>query len=400
MLCCLSLPWEDPKAADEQQAVASNGFATSGYPGQRRSHNQDPVPFTPIHDNNSLPHFKPQDSDVEIVSVTVPAGISAGETIHVLHPDRSGRIIEAVVPSGVKPGAKFFVHAPLQKTPSMSALAPPMDSPISQSISNSGYEQYSQSMIPTPVPPPSSALLSPPMTAQPVLPPQNQHIFSEIPPPFSQALDRNPSTRYKASNPSTSSSRPSPIHTSPPLPQGNNNYSQTNISMRLVKVKVPPGTKPFSTIHVQIPGENRLVAAQVPPDCTEFHIQYDPTETPTSAILQSPMAQQILSPPAQLLQPEAKLLRVQVPPGTPAGSLLHVQVPNEAGRLIEARVPPNATEFHVSYVPHSQQRTQPYHSSRNQQSGGWESSVLPITGGIASAVVGGMIYDHFAHSRR
>lgn len=45
---------------------------------------------------------------------------------------------------------------------------------------------------------------------------------------------------------------------------------------KLLKVQVPPNAKPGSTIHVRIPGEgDRVLAAQVPPNCSEFHVQYD-----------------------------------------------------------------------------------------------------------------------------
>ena len=165
--------------------------------------------------------------------------------------------------------------------------------------------------------------------------------------------------------------------------------------MRLVKVTVPPGTEPGSTIHVQVPGENRLVAAQVPPHCTEFHVQYDPRETPTSTVLESPVTQQISwpPPPAQ----DNKLLLVRVPRGTPAGSRLHVQVPNEHGRLVEAKVPPNVSEFYVSYVPAASPTTDTRPVTNRSGRSGWESSVFPFAGGIATGVAGGLVYDHFAH---
>mmetsp|Transcript_2567 Transcript_2567/g.6973 ORF Transcript_2567/g.6973 Transcript_2567/m.6973 type:complete len:101 (-) Transcript_2567:108-410(-) len=42
-----------------------------------------------------------------------------------------------------------------------------------------------------------------------------------------------------------------------------------------LKVQVPPGTAPGTTLHVQIPnGGGKMVAAQVPPNCSEFHVQY------------------------------------------------------------------------------------------------------------------------------
>jgi hypothetical protein len=41
---------------------------------------------------------------------------------------------------------------------------------------------------------------------------------------------------------------------------------------------------------------------------------------------------------------------VKVPPGTPAGTVLNVELPDVPGVFVSAPVPPNVSEFHVSYT--------------------------------------------------
>lgn len=52
-------------------------------------------------------------------------------------------------------------------------------------------------------------------------------------------------------------------------------------------VKVPPGVSPGTTIQVQIPGENRMVSAQVPPEVSEFHVAYEPSQRNSVAMGQN-----------------------------------------------------------------------------------------------------------------
>ena len=49
------------------------------------------------------------------------------------------------------------------------------------------------------------------------------------------------------------------------------------------------------------------------------------------------------------------LILVKVPPGAAPGTMIQIKVPGE-DRMISATVPPNASEFHVSYDPRPQQR--------------------------------------------
>lgn len=337
------------------------------------------------------PNERPaQENSGDFVSVTVPVGVSGGETIHVLHPDQSGRVIEAVVPLGLKAGTKFFVQAPPRvatnlPTPTASAV-----SPLAESVSGPGawhITPHAPMAVPSAPVASIGPATSPAVTAVPMPPPASHTLPSpsSIPPSFSGAFDDNFPAQYSPMN-----FGGAPLLSPLASPLSHNN---DNLGMRLVKVVVPPGTMPGSTIHVQVPGENRLVAAQVPPNCTEFHIQYDPRETPTSSVMESPMAQPRSWTPTRQ---ETKVLLVRVPRGTPPGSILHVQVPNEHGRLLEARVPPHVSEFYVSYVPQPPPAT---HMRPSNDGRGWESAILPFTGGIATGVAGGMVFDHFAHHR-
>lgn len=118
------------------------------------------------------------------------------------------------------------------------------------------------------------------------------------------------------------------------------------INQKLVEVQVPPGMPAGATIYVELPGENRTLAAQVPPNVTSFHVAYTPRyeqQVPTPA-----HAEPVSRPQAG----REKLLSVRVPPGTLPGTTLHVSVPDEPGRILAAKVPPgNVRKFHVSYIP-------------------------------------------------
>jgi len=141
--------------------------------------------------------------------------------------------------------------------------------------------------------------------------------------------------------------------------QGAQQYDQGRYQpqeQKLVQVQVPPGMPPGSTIFVEIPGENRTVAAQVPPNVSTFHVAYTPQGIPRP--LPPTHSRQTVPPPQNTssTQPaksgREKLLSVKVPQGTPPGTTLHVSVPDEPGRILAAKVPPgNVTKFHVSYVP-------------------------------------------------
>lgn len=193
--------------------------------------------------------------------------------------------------------------------------------------------------------------------------------------------------------------------------QYQNRYNMQSTSQKLLQVQVPPGLPPGATIFVEIPGENRTVAAQVPPNVTSFHVAYTP-QLYGMSIPPPTQARAVVVP-----RPQAgreKLLSVRVPPGTPPGTTLHVSVPDEPGRILAAQVPPgNVSKFHVSYVPsehvaprgmlppaspyksaphptgHPYSRDPP-HDAYGQSSFGGGAAVL--------GAVGASAYNHFANS--
>ena len=145
--------------------------------------------------------------------------------------------------------------------------------------------------------------------------------------PFSKVLDDR--------DPPASSAAPTP------------RVSNTHLKKALLKVAVPLGTKEGSIIHVAVPGEkDRVIAAKVPPDCTEFHVEYV-----TEYKVESPMQNTAeLSRGADA--PEEKMLLVRVPRGAKAGQVIHVEIPDEPDRMIPATIPPGKVkEFHIKYQP-------------------------------------------------
>lgn len=261
--------------------------------------------------------------------VTVPHGVSSGQTIRVDGPD--GRTVEAVVPPGMQPGSVFMVEMPPR--------------PVSPAPSSYGNVH--------PLPPPTSA-----------------SVVAE--PAFAHAVQLQSAPESSMSGVNAPVATAAPVTATPVTPVPNH-YGTAASSVtplpppsqqQFVRVQVPPGTSPGSTIHVQIQGENRTVAAQVPSGgVSEFHVAYEPQ----AAAAASDTAKMYHSPGGHMPPPLApppvaphhqnnneRMLLVRVPPGTPSGTLLHVNVPDEPGRMITATVPPgNVTEFHVKYTPSS-----------------------------------------------
>ena len=163
--------------------------------------------------------------------------------------------------------------------------------------------------------------------------------------PFSMALDDD--------SPPYRDIAPPPIQTSLTSPGSNPGKGSA-----MMKVQVPPSAVPGSTIHVRIPGEDRLIAAQIPPNCSEFYVSYEPA-TQKDTFSKNPITQATnsrytnFSPSTCKIPPGKKLLLVHVPPGTLPGSTLNVAIPGEQGRLVQARVPlGNVSQFHVAYTPY------------------------------------------------
>ena len=428
MLCCLD-SWSDPKSAYHRQT--SDGFG--GYPGDRRYQKTGgnalrgapPASQTPnasgagdmVSGKNEhfqedmLLHTHRQSHSLSLslilslVQVTVPPGVQGGQTIHVNGPD--GRTVQATVPHGMGPGSTFMVSMP----PRAVSPVPSVATATTNAVANPSHYSNVQA-----VPPP---------------PQVTRTVHNE---PFAQAYPVGGS-----SSPDAATVHASPVPMAAPVAAAAAPVSPQLAAVapmpapprKLMTVQVPPGVAPGSTIHVQVPGENRTVAAQVPHGgVTQFNVAYD-AATPAASS----------SPPPPTARPGEKLLLVRVPPGTAPGTMLHVNVPDEPGRVIAATVPPgNVSEFHVSYIPGNQptttttvQGTTPYHNNRQQYGnnnnnngynngynnnnngynnrhnngynqrgqsggGGMGSMLLPLLGGAALGAAGMSMYDHYGHN--
>ena len=366
--------------------------------------------------------------------MTVPQGVSPGQTIQVAAPD--GQLISAVVPAGMGPGSSFTMQYP-----SSMAVVPDATTHV------------------TPVPPPAAAIPVDPITQKPIRAfpvnekEQEQSNEEEIQEPITATLveenDEQTSKLVKSSPPATA---PTVYPNNPTIPQNAAN------NQRFLHVQVPPGTPAGSTIHVQIPGENgRMLAAVVPPGVSQFQVAYEPqipaqtpVVVPSSAVAPPPATtvfpsnsmpqttyasnypntNPICYPPQPSNQ---RLLLVKVPPGTPPGSRLRVQIPGE-NRMIEATVPPGVSEFHVAYTPmqanqynnqsgqamnrnpnrygrnqycnrqnqnnqnrNGQNNQYPYENN-NRNNGGLGSMAAPfVVGALTGAAVGSMMHHHSYH---
>lgn len=289
-----------------------------------------------------------------MVSAVVPPGMTQGSTFMVAFPPPIGNVAPGRTPQPANHYAGVSVMAP------PSSPAPP---PQHQGV--------------TVLPPPSLSTADPPYAvATPI--PSDPAVVT----PFASALDSSPSI----SAPARTITPASPV-TALPVPPV---LPPPNVGQAMMKVQVPPGTSPGSTIHVQVPGETRMIAAQVPPGVSEFHVAYEPTRSS--------------NPSAPAATQAEELLLVRVPPGTTPGTTMHMQVPDEPGRLLTARVPPgNVSEFHVSYLPRNSQRGTPARNTIQQgnrgnvqsnQGSGMGNMMFPLLGGAAMGAATMAMFDH------
>ena len=291
-----------------------------------------------------------------------------------------GRIVHANVPQGMSAGSTFMVELPPVRG----------DSLVPHTLASSTVgvvdprDNYSKVQI---MRPPACVPSEPFATAYPIGSSPNETTIQAIP-VSTEAIP--------------SSAMPPP-------------------SASLLKVQVPPGTPGGSTVHVQIPGENRTIAAQVPHGETEFHVSYVPQDAPSAPIMSSAFQSSPARAPVALsspsIQPE-KLLLVRVPPGTAPGATLHVCIPDERGRILAVTVPPGVSQFHVSYTPQGgttasnsrgiqngsfQNNNSNGYNNRNNQSynnneGGIGSMILPLLGGAAMGAGLMSVFDHSHNS--
>jgi hypothetical protein len=227
------------------------------------------------------------------------------------------------------------------------------------------------------------------------------------------------------------------ISPTPDVPSSQTDVSTTS-NQKYLRVHVPPGVPAGSTIQVEIPGENRTVAATVPPHVEYFHVAYSPRLHVSSPVPPTQAPSFPVTAPRQRRSPTGqKLLLVRVPPGTPPGTTLHVSIPDEPGRILAAQVPPgNVQEFHVSYEARPAHQFSPTASQRagmlppaNAYQSGTHTPprrqqqhyqqqrphfrprqirynernsdyTLPFVGGAALGAAGAVAYDHFAHQNQ
>lgn len=432
--------------------------------------------------------------------MTVPDGVSCGQTIAVLAPDGS-RLVKATIPAGLQSGDTFLVRLAVpirmeslnsesvppqisnarsqpQFAKSLDTWTTPIDQPVpgtppppiiiekpvrdptqpsfvdalerwltpvpdvkaaedNSSIKDTAAESSNQerdapppapivSSIPLPIETKSfgKAILiqdeisTSPNTPEPI-PPALLETISTSPvatQPISPDIIEHPPTVYepsqteqKTTSESTSNvqqvpglpvnAQIEPAQTKPletePMNTRQNNTNSTSLStvsnQKLLLVQVPPGLPAGATMQVEIPGENRTLAAIVPPGAETFHIAYTPRTFDSASYATTPLSGPTppLQTPSTIVPPQPKsrahspkgqkLLLVRVPPGTTAGTTLHVSVPDEPGRILAAQVPPgDVLEFHVSYEARPKQNSfghansmlppaSPYNNNHQQQ---------------------------------
>jgi hypothetical protein len=318
-----------------------------------------------------------------ILLVTVPEGIEAGHAIRVRSPD-GRQVTNAIVPDGCGPGQTFYLEFPKQPANAADANLPSF-------MMGACVDEIDLFLTPNPTIPEVTAT---PLPADP-MPVPDARILRTIIPQAQQAdtnsLRDSPETTTapesavaRSAGDDTKSleeltplpvadEATSPATTAPPVPLPAQPEIQ-QVEQKILLVKVPEGMPAGATIHVEIPGEHRTVAAMIPAGASSFHMCYTPrplrvpAPTTTQAWKVTPEEQPVrrairptpIAPPTQanaslvsrIPTPAGqKLLLVRVPPGTAAGTTIHVTVPDEPGRILAAVVPPGKQlrEFHVSY---------------------------------------------------
>ncbi|CAB9525322.1 expressed unknown protein [Seminavis robusta] len=371
MLCCTSL-WQDPASAYNAQ---TNDAGVSPFPGQRR-----PLVQSAGNGNLVMP------PSPLMVNVVIPPGMQAGQTLQVAAPDGS-RTVSATIPQGMEAGQSFFVTFP-------NAVAGSTADNQSNGSGSNGSGNVNNAT--------SAAPAAAPMAAAPVLPPVASPLNTkpdQSGTPFSQALDRP-----------TAVNAPRPIQQQQPMapPHQHLNSNSTANQQHLLLVNVPPGAQAGSTLYVQVPGENRTLAAKVPPGVAQFHVAYQPRASAPPAPTIHPNSNNRIgnstANPIPTNNNGQKLILVRVPPGTAPGTTLHVEVPDEPGRILAAQVPRGVSEFQVAYMPRNGNVTQqgydiPQRPGNMQSQGNMQgpgNMMLPYVGAAALAGAAGVaMYDHY-----
>jgi len=245
----------------------------------------------------------------QMMLVQVPPGTAPGSTLHVQPPGESV-LIAAVVPPGVK---QFHVaYQPTnqantnQTFPSFENGCAQNAKPSAPSIHYTGQLKQSQigsalhthdqhqkvSQASSPMGEKQQVILVhvPPGTASGstlhVQPPNEPFLISAVVPPgvtqFPVAYQPTNDVISFESPPTSTHFQAHPIAAHNPQYQNQHIFPQAGIQttpennqLKLL-VKVPPGTAPGSKLHVSVPGENRVIAAVVPPGVSEFQVSYSP----------------------------------------------------------------------------------------------------------------------------
>jgi hypothetical protein len=271
-----------------------------------------------------------QDND-ELVAVSCPEGVSAGDRLRVLAPDGSGREVETVVPEGICVGKSFLVRFPTRPE------------------SFHGNNTNTVFVVGTPASPTERPVVASPDYGDiiPVSPPVAIPVDDSNAPSASAVLDD----------------------------QGQD----------LVLVKVPKNVRPGDKLVVST-DDGRTVEAVVPSGADEFYVRVPPSsdrdnshqESRTRRPPQPEASAQI--PVSSNTQDDASLLLVHVPDGSRSGETIRVTTAD--GRIIEAVIPPGPVkEFHVRLPtpPMAAAAVQPVSTNNESQPFGALKSCCGIT---------------------
>lgn len=202
---------------------------------------------------------------------------------------------------------------------------------------------------------------SPASTSTPIIPPQDYSMLQPMSPPKDDFVPPLPAHQnpWSTTIPSTrpvpaNSAQISPIMTDAVATPVYDHFQGYN--------PVPPPRQPqaFPTstqkiMKVQVPPgitAGSILHAHVPGGNRTIAVQVPPGVSEFHVAYDDVGVDAAPQPPV-----EQKRLLVRVPPGTPPGTRMHVTIPDEPGRVISATVPPNVTEFQVAYVPQGQQHS-------------------------------------------
>mmetsp|Transcript_53450 Transcript_53450/g.159951 ORF Transcript_53450/g.159951 Transcript_53450/m.159951 type:complete len:497 (-) Transcript_53450:146-1636(-) len=264
---------EPPQPIFQQPLAASAGVATAG----TELPTATAVPVPPVGKESASPMaYHGNYNDVAVLQppdTTPPSSSSAPS------PPPGEKLIMVEVPPGTFPGTPLHVQVPGENRTIM-ATVPPGNikqfhvsyKPSTPQPSNQATQQQppGEKLIMVQVPPGTSP--GTPLHVQ--VPGENRTIMATVPPGNVKQfhVSYKPLTRSQPSNQAIQQSAGNPAASSPVVPAA-------PPGQKLILVNVPPGTAPGATLHVQVPGENRVLAANVPHgNVKAFHVAYTPQQ--------------------------------------------------------------------------------------------------------------------------